>query len=30
MIDVKKNQGALKKGKEKDIDIHNEMKIITT
>lgn len=29
MIDVKKNQRALKKGKEKDIDIRNEMKIIT-
>jgi len=29
MIDVKKNQVSLKKGKEKDIDIHNEMKIIT-
>lgn len=29
MIDVQKHQGALKKNKEKGVDIHNELKIIT-
>jgi hypothetical protein len=29
MIDIKKNQGALNRKNQKEIDIHNEIKIIT-